>query len=157
VGASEGRLELNLGGFSAAQEASKTLDRTVYSPHFGLGARQRVAPHQDLGVRIELDDFNSNAMLGLRIIDYRYRVDRHLAIGAFFGFARYSAPTPAQGYYEGAGIQWRDLFPHWDLSVEVRNFDHLQRDKLLTSDPQNGDPVEWYSLLAPTITLDRRF
>jgi hypothetical protein len=43
------------------------------------------------------------------------------------------------------------------LSVEVRNFDHLQRDKLLKSDPQNGDPVEWYSLLAPTVTLDRRF
>jgi hypothetical protein len=158
VGASEGQLQLNLGGFSAAQEAAKTLDRTVYSPHFGLGARRQVAPHQDLGVRIELDDFDSNAMLGLRIIDYRYRVDRHLAIGAFFGFARYAAPTPAQGYYEGAGIQWRNLFPHWDLSVEVRNFDHLQRDKLLRSDlPTNGDPVEWYSLLAPTVTLDRRF
>jgi hypothetical protein len=91
-------------------------------------------------------------------VDYRYRLDQHLAIGAFFGFARYAAPTPAQGYYEGAGVQWRDLLPHWDLSLEARYFDHLQRDKLLPSDlPGNGDPVEWYTLFAPTLTISRRF
>jgi hypothetical protein len=157
LGASGGRLELNYGGFSSAQEAAKPSEVQVLSAHLGLGARKRVAPHQDLGVRIEVDDFDSKAMLALRIIDYRYRVDRHLAIGAFFGFARYAAPTPAQGYYWGGGIQWRDLLRHWDLALEARYFDHLQRDKLLASDPQNGDPVEWYNLLAPTITLSRRF
>jgi hypothetical protein len=54
-------------------------------------------------------------------------------------------------------LQWRDLFPHWDLSFEARIFDHLQRDKELASDPQNGDPVEWYALQAPALFLSRRF
>jgi hypothetical protein len=93
----------------------------------------------------------------VRILDYRYRLGRHLAIGAFVGFARYAAPTPALGYYEGAGLQWRDILPHWDLSLDARIFDHVQRDKLRASDPQNGDPVEWYTLQAPTLYLSRRF
>jgi hypothetical protein len=157
VGVSAGKLQLNLGGFTAAQESVQPASKDVVSPHLGLGVRKQVAEHQDLGVRVEADDFNSDAMLALRIIDYRYRLDRHLAVGAFFGFARYAAPTPAQGYYEGAGIQWRDLLPHWDVALEARYFDHLQRDKLLASDPQNGDPVEWYTLFAPTLTISRRF
>jgi hypothetical protein len=161
VGIAEGRLKLDLGGFSAAQEASAPLDKTVVSPHVGIGVRKKVSANQDLGVQVEVDDFNSAAMLGLRIIDYRYRVDRHLAIGAFFGFARYAAPTPAQGYYEGVGVQWRDVIPHWDAALEARYFDHLQRDKLTSSDlssaAQNGDPVEWYNLLAPTLSISRRF
>jgi hypothetical protein len=158
IGLSGGKLQLNLGGFTAAEESAQPAAKNVISPHIGLGIRRQVAEHQDLGVRVEADDFNSNAMLGLRIVDYRYRLDQHLAIGAFFGFARYAAPTPAQGYYEGAGVQWRDLLPHWDLSLEARYFDHLQRDKLLPSDlPGNGDPVEWYTLFAPTLTISRRF
>jgi len=157
VGVAAGRLALDLGGFSAAQEGANPADKTVVSPHIGLGVRKQVSANQDLGVRAEFDDFNSAAMLGLRVIDYRYRLDRHLAIGAFFGFARYAGPTPAQGYYEGAGVQWRDLFPHWDLSLDARYFDHLQRDKVLASDPQNGDPVEWYNLFAPTLSISRRF
>ena len=117
----------------------------------------RATTNQSLGVRAELDDFNSAVMLGLRIVDYRYRVSRHLAIGAFFGVARYAAPTPAQGYYEGVGLQWRNLLPHWDLSLDARYFDHLQRDKVLSIDPQNGDPAEWYTLFAPTLAVSRRF
>ena len=80
-----------------------------------------------------------------------------VAIGGFFGFTHYSGPTPALGYYEGAEMQWRDLFAHWDLSLDARIFDHVQRDKLLASDPQNGDPVEWYTMQAPTLFLSRRF
>jgi hypothetical protein len=157
LGVSGGRLGLDYGGFSAAQEAAAPQYRNVISPHLGIGVRKQVSANQDLGVRAELDDFNSAAMLGLRIIDYRYRVTRKLAFGAFFGFARYAGPTPAQGYYEGAGLQWRDLWPHWDISLDARLFDHLQRDKILPSDPQNNDPVEWYTMLAPSLYLSRRF
>jgi hypothetical protein len=156
LGISGGRLGLNLGGFTAAEEKAPLQYRGVASPHLGLGVRGAVTEHGDLGVRLDVDDFRG-AMLGLRVIDYRYRLDRHLALGVFFGFARYSGPTPAQGYYAGAGLQWRDLLPHWDLSFETRYFDHLQRDKLLASDPQNGDIVEWYMLQAPTLSLSRRF
>ena len=112
--------------------------------------------HVDLGVRAEFDDFRG-AMAALRILDLRFRLDRHFAIGAFFGFAHYSGPTPALGYYEGAELQWRNLFAHWDLSLDARIFDHVQRDKLLASDPQNGDPVEWYTMQAPALFLSRRF
>ena len=156
VGVSAGRLILDFGAFTSPL-AVPAVGKTVVSPHLGLGVRRRVANNQDLGVRLDLDDYNSDAMLGLRIIDYRYRISRHLAFGAFIGFARYAAPTPAQGYYAGAGLQWRDLLPKWDLSLEGRYFDHLQRDKVLPSDPQNGDPVEWYNLFAPTLSISRRF
>jgi Capsule assembly protein Wzi len=156
VGVSGGRLGLDLGGFSAAQEAAPIQYRSVISPHLGIGVRRAVTQNGDLGVRAEFDDFRG-AMVALRILDYRYRIDRHFAIGAFFGYARYAAPTPAQGYYEGAGLQWRDIWPHWDLSLDARIFDHVQRDKLRSTDPQNGDPVEWYAMQAPTLYLSRRF
>jgi|GEM_PF-236872 len=156
VGVSGGRLGLDLGGFSAAQESAPLAYRNVISPHLGFGARRAVTTNGDLGVRADLDDFHG-AMVGLRILDYRYRFDRHFALGGFVGFARYSGPTPAQGYYYGAGLQWRDLFPHWDLSLDARFFDHVQRNKLLPSDPQNGDSVEWYTMQAPTLYLSRRF
>jgi hypothetical protein len=156
VGFSGGRLGLDYGGFTSAEEAAPLRYRDVLSPHLGLGVRHQVTANGDLGVRAEFDDFHGD-MLALRVLDYRYRLARHLAIGAFFGFARYSAPTPAQGYYAGAGIQWRDLWPKWDLSFDARYFDRLQRDKLLPSDPQNGDPVEWYTMLAPSLYLSRRF
>ncbi|MFI4905662.1 MAG: capsule assembly Wzi family protein [Steroidobacterales bacterium] len=156
VGASGGRLGLDLGGFSAAQEAATAVQyRSVISPHLGVGVRRAVTTNGDLGVRAEFDDFHA-PMVALRILDYRYRLDRHFAIGAFFGFARYAGPTPALGYYEGAGLQWRDLWPHWDLSLDARVFDHVQRNKLPT-DPQNGDPVEWYTMQAATLYLSRRF
>jgi hypothetical protein len=129
--------------------------RSVISPHLGVGVRRAVTTNGDLGVRAEFDDFHA-PMVALRILDYRYRLDRHFAIGAFFGFARYAGPTPALGYYEGAGLQWRDLWPHWDLSLDARVFDHVQRNKLPT-DPQNGDPVEWYTMQAATLYLSRRF
>ena len=118
--------------------------------------RRAITEHGDLGVRADFDDFHG-ATVGLRMLDYRYSLDRHLAFGGFIGFARYSGPTPAQGYYYGAGVQWRDLFPHWDLALDARFFDHVQRNKLLPSDPQNGDPVEWYTMQAPTLYLSRRF
>ncbi|MGH9643013.1 MAG: hypothetical protein ACRD3Q_11350, partial [Terriglobales bacterium] len=156
LGVSGGRLGLDLGGFSAAEETAPLAYRSDFSPHLGLGVRRAVTEHGDLGVRADFDDFHG-AMVGLRILDYRYSLDRHLALGGFIGFARYSGPTPAQGYYYGAGLQWRDLFPHWDLALEARFFDHVQRNKLLPSDPQNGDPVEWYTMQAPTLYLSRRF
>jgi hypothetical protein len=118
--------------------------------------RRAVSANNDLGVRAEFDEFHG-AFAGLRILDWRYRLDQHIAISAFFGIARYAGPTPALGYYEGAGLQWRDVLPHWDLSLDARVFDHVQRDKLRASDPQNGDPVEWYTMQAPALYLSRRF
>jgi hypothetical protein len=156
AGVSGGRLGLDLGGFSPAEESAPTHYRNAISPHLGLGVRRAVSANNDLGVRAEFDDFHG-AMAALRILDWRYRLDQHLAIGAFFGISRYQGPTPALGYYEGFGLQWRDVLPHWDLSLDARIFDHVQRDKLRASDPQNGDPVEWYTMQAPALYISRRF
>ncbi len=156
LGVSGGRLGLDLGGFTKAEEAALPAYRSVISPHLGIGVRRAVTENGDLGVRAEFDDFHG-AMLGLRVLDYRYRFDRHFAVGGFFGFARYSGPTPAQGYYYGTSLQWHDLLPHWDLSLDARFFDHVQRNKLLPSDAQNGDPVEWYTMQAPSLYLSRSF
>ncbi len=155
-GISGGRLGLDLGGFSAAQESAPLQYRSVVSPHVGLGVRRAISTNNDLGIRAELDNFHG-AMVGLRILDYRYRFDRHLSVGGFIGYARYAGPTPAQGFYGGAGLSWRDLLPRWDLSLDARFFDHVQRNKLLPSDPQNGDSVEWYTMQAPALYLSRRF
>ncbi|HEY5020585.1 MAG TPA: capsule assembly Wzi family protein, partial [Steroidobacteraceae bacterium] len=92
LGVSGGRLGLNLGGFSPAQEAAPLAFRNAISPHLGVGVRRAVTANGDLGVRADLDDFHG-AMVGLRFLDYRYRLDRHFALGGFIGFARYSGPT----------------------------------------------------------------
>jgi hypothetical protein len=156
LGVSGGRLGLDLGGFTAAEERAPTDYHNEISPHLGVGVRRAVTSNGDLGVRAEFDDFHG-AMIALRALDYRYRFDRHFALGGFIGFARYSGPTPAQGYYAGAGLTWRDLMPHWDLSLDGRYFDHVQRNKVLASDPQNGDSVEWYTMQAASLYLSRRF
>ena len=159
LGASGGKLGLDLGGFSAASEAAVPRYRSVASPHLGVGLRRAVSAHTDLGVRVELDDFDG-LMVALRILDLRYRVGEHFALGAFGGFARYSGPTPAQGYYGGFGLQWRGVMGHWDLSLDDRFFNALQRDKVLPSDQaaaSNGDPVEWYLMQAPSLYLSHAF
>jgi len=156
LGVSGGRLGLDLGGFTKAQESAALSYQREISPHLGIGVRRAVTGNGDLGVRAEFDDFHG-AMMALRVLDYRYRLDPHLAVGGFIGFARYSGPTPAQGYYAGGGITWRELMPHWDLSLDARYFDHVQRNKLLASDPQNGDSVEWYTMQAASLYLSRRF
>jgi hypothetical protein len=156
AGVSGGRLGLDLGGFSVAQESAPLQYRSVLSPHLGIGVRRAVGSNSDFGVRAEFDDFHG-AMVALRLLDYRYRFGQHLAVSAFGGMARYQGPTPAIGYYGGAGLQWRDLLPHWDLSLDMRFFDHVQRDKLRPADPQNGDPVEWYTMQAPSLYISRRF
>jgi glycosyltransferase involved in cell wall biosynthesis len=156
LGFSGARLGLDYGWFDNPQQAIPTQYQSVSSVHLGVGVRRAVSAHGDLGVRAEYDHFRGT-MLALRIADYRYDIDKHLSIGAFFGFARYSGPTPAQGYYAGGSLAWRNLFRGWDLSFDSRYFDRIQRDKVLPTDPQNGDPVEWYTMQAPSLYLSHRF
>lgn len=175
VGASTGRLGLDLGGFSprtgcpgaagCASEAAPLQYRDELSPHLAVGLRRPVSTYFDAGVQAEFDDFDG-LMMGLRILDLRYRLGTNIAAGGFVGFARYSGPTPAQGLYYGLGVQWRNLWRHWDVSLEERYFDALQRDKVLPSDaaalqdpqlPGYADPVEWYMMQATSLTIAHDF
>jgi hypothetical protein len=161
VGVTRARLGLDLGGFSAASEAAPIDYRSSYSPMIGAGLRRAVTPRADVGVRAELDDLHGGLMVGLRILDYRYRLGHHVALTGFLGFARYSGPTPAQGLSYGYGLQWRNLWRGWDLSVDQRIFNALQRDKVLASDQaalqSTQDPVEWYQGQATTLSIAHAF
>ena len=73
------------------------------------------------------------------------------------GAARLDLATPAYGYYFGGGVQFKDLRPHWDLSVDLRYGDKIARDNLLSTDPQGGSPDNFYDLVGFSVYLSRRF
>ncbi len=106
-----------------------------FSHHVGVGARRRLSAHNDIGMRLELDRIDDYSMLSVRAVDYRFRFNRKWALGAFFGASRYDINLPAYGYYWGAGLQFLDLFPRWDIGFDMRHQEKLTRDKVLPSDP----------------------
>lgn len=126
-------------------------------PHVAIGARRKVSEHQDLGVRLEIDEIDSNILIGLRALDYRYRFDGPLAVTAFLGAARYDLATPAYGVYVGAGVQWRDLLPGWDVGLDARFASKIARDDLLPEDPVGGRPDAFYDIIGATLYVTRKF
>ena len=71
-----------------------------------------------------------------------------LALTVFLGAARYDLATPAYGFYYGVGLQWRDLLPHVDASIDLRYYDSVARDHVLPSDPQSSHrPDSFYDHL----------
>lgn len=137
--------------------AKQTVSSEV-APHVAFGARRAVSKHHDLGVRVELDRIDDEQLLAVRALDYRYRFDGPLALSVFLGAARYDLATPAYGYYMGAGAQWRDLLPHFDLNLDLRFMDKIARDKLLPSDPpSNPRPDSFYDVTGATVSLSYKF
>lgn len=106
--------------------------------HIGFGARRRVSQRNDLGVRLELDRVHGFDLVSVRALDYRFRWGQNIALGASFGVGRYDIELPAWGYYLGAGVQYRNLFPDWDLTLDYRHYDKMTRDKGLPSDPESN-------------------
>jgi hypothetical protein len=103
--------------------------------HLGVGARRRVSERSDFGVRLEVDRVQGEQLLSVRALDYRFRWTRRLALSGFFGVGRYEVGLPAYGYYWGAGVQYRDVLPGWDVGVDLRHHEKLGRDKVLPDDP----------------------
>jgi hypothetical protein len=154
VGATNNRQRVDL-----TPAVSRTTSPYRYGAHFGVGARRFVSDNSDLGARVEFDNIQGHSLIGARILDYRYRFHGPLALGFFLGAARYDLATPAYGFYLGAGIQWRNLFPGWDLGVDYRYADNVARDHLLPSDPPNvGDRNDsFYNISIFTLALSRHF
>ena len=126
--------------------------------HVGIGARRSVSQRSDLGVRLELDQLHDELLLAIRAIDYRYRLNDRLAVGAFFGAARYDLATPAFGYYGGVGGQWRNMLPSLDLNLDLRFADRVARDKLLPADPSSAvRPDIFYDMYGATLSLSYRW
>jgi hypothetical protein len=131
--------------------------RPAFGPHLGLGARRKVSEHQDLGVRLEADDINGHALIAVRALDYRYRFSGPLAWNAFLGAARYTLATPAAGFYLGTGVQWRDVLPRWDLSLDYRYAIKVSRQHVLPSDPVGNRPDSFYDINSLSLYVSRKF
>ena len=124
-------------------------------PHFTIGARRRISAHQDIGVALDVDSLRGRPMLGVRMVDYRYRFGRHLAAHAFVGAARYALATPAYGVYVGAGLEWRNLLPGWGIGVGFHNLISAQRLRDLRTEVRGGQ-VLW-STYSWTFDVSRSF
>ncbi len=125
--------------------------------HFGVGVRRELPKGGNIGVRLELDDVDSNVLLAIRALDYRFNLSQRLAINAFAGAARLNLATPAYGYYFGGGVQFKDLRPKWDLGVDLRYGDKIARDNLLPTDPKGGSSDNFYDLTGISVYLSWRF
>ena len=129
-------------------------------PYVAVGARRRVSTHQDLGVALEADDIGGRSLLSVRMLDYRYRFDSPLAVNAFLGASRYPVGTPAYGVYAGAGLQWRNVLPGWDVGLDYRTLIDAERERDLPTDPQplgTTKPDALYSISSFTVYLSRKF
>jgi len=127
-----------------------------FGPHVALGARRAVSNNNDLGVRLEYDQVDGHALVGVRALDYRYRFDGPVALGLFAGAARYNLATPAFSIYFGAGAQWRNIIPNWDLNFEFKHAQNLARDHLLATDPQGARPDSFYKVDGALVYLSRK-
>jgi hypothetical protein len=127
--------------------------------HYGIGARRRVSENNDLGVRAEFDMVGGRSLISLRALDYRYRWNDKLALGAFIGASRYDVNSlAANGYYWGAGLQWMNLLRGWNLGLDVRHNEKLTRTKLLRSDVDPDDRHGFYfDTNGVAIYVSRRF
>lgn len=154
AGANASRQSVDLTGV-----ATRTTGPLKYGYHFGLGARRSVSDHSDLGARVEIDEVQDHSLIGVRALDYRYRFNNPLALSFFIGAARYALATPAYGVYLGAGAQWRNVIRGWDLGVDVRYADNIQRDHLLPSDPPDvgARNDSFYNVLSTTLSISRHF
>jgi hypothetical protein len=138
---------------------TRTTGSIHYGYHYGIGARRFVSDHSDLGARVEVDDIQGHSLIGVRALDYRYRFNGPVALSFFMGAARYALATPAYGIYLGAGAQWRNVLPGWDLGVDFRYADSIARDHLLPSDPPNiGERNDsFYNIVTTTLSVSRHF
>jgi hypothetical protein len=108
--------------------------------HVAFGVRRPVAKRSGIGVRLEWDRVDGHQLISFRAVDYRLRMGRKFAVNAFFGVGRYDVDLPCYGYYWGAGLQYRDILPKWDLSLDWREHYKMGRDKTaLPDDP----PSTW--------------
>jgi hypothetical protein len=134
-----------------------TTSKWGFDPHFGLGARRAVSANNDLGVRLEVDQVDGHSLIGVRLLDHRYRFSDHFALGPFVGVARYNLATPAYSMYFGLGAALRDVLPKWDIGVDFKHAQNIARDHVLASDPQGVRPDSFYKIDSGILYLSRRF
>ena len=111
----------------------------------------------DLGVRIEADQVDGHLLIGLRPLDWRYRIGNHLAFSLFGGIARYNVETPATSMYAGLGAQWMNIIKSWDLNLDFRYAQNVARDHVLASDPPGVRPDTFYKIESLVFYISKHF
>jgi hypothetical protein len=96
-------------------------------------------------------------LIGLRPIDYRYRFEWPIAVGAFAGIERWNLATPATSEYVGLGLQWLNIMRGWDLDFEGRYGQNLARDHVLATDVQGARPESFYKVETLALFVSRHF
>jgi hypothetical protein len=164
VGATDKTAELFVEAGAHTSKVRSELDVNTFvnekggGAHIAFGARRAVSDFSDLGVRLELDDVDGHTLMSVRAIDYRFRFANPLALSVFIGASRYDLATPAYGLYLGAGLQWRNLFPGWDVGLDARQAKKVARDHLLPSDPQSPiRPDSFYTISGVSLSVSKRF
>jgi hypothetical protein len=142
---------------SVQPDLPSTTSSLGVGPHFGVGARRAVSENNDLGVRAEADEVDGHLLIGVRAIDYRYRFSDRFALSLFTGVARYDVATPAYSLFVGAGGQWRNILPKWDLGIDLQYAQNVARDHILASDQQGPRPDTFYKIETALLYLSRRF
>jgi hypothetical protein len=134
-------------------------ETTTTGGHIAVGVRRPISNRNDIGVRLDIDDLDGSMLLGVRAIDYRFRLNKKIALSLFAGAARYDLATPAYGIYTGAGVQWRDAFPKYDIGLEYRFADKIARDNLLPDDPPSEGSRDdaFYDASLLTLYVSRRW
>jgi hypothetical protein len=156
AGLNANRVLVTLDAVSASESGVRT--DTEIAPHLGIGARRAVSERNDLGVRAEFDRIDDVLFVAVRALDYRYRFESRLSVTAFLGAARYDLATPAFGYYGGFGAQWRDIFPRFDLNLDLRYADKVTRRKTLPDDPpRNVRPDSFYDISSVSTYLSYKW
>jgi hypothetical protein len=128
---------------------------TTSGYHVGVGVR-RALKNGNFGVRLELDDIDSNLLIAVRALDYKHAFTQNLSIGGFIGAARLDLATPAYGIWLGGALEY-DFSQHWAVSFDLRLGDKLARDNLLPTDPHGGRPDNFYDLRGVSLYLSHRF
>jgi hypothetical protein len=135
----------------------RTNTSTEVAPHLGIGVRRAVSDHQDLGARVEFDEIDDRGLISVRALDYRYRFDSPLAVSAFLGAARYALLSPAYGFYVGAGVQYRNLLPGWDLGLDFREDVKVARRHVYSFEPMSGRPDQFYDITDLALYISHSF
>jgi hypothetical protein len=80
-------------------------------------------------------------------------------LNVFIGAARYALETPAYGIYYGAGLQWRNVVPGWDVGADYRYANSVARDHLLPGDPPavGARNDSFYNISIFTRSISRHF
>jgi hypothetical protein len=153
AGVNVNRIDIDLTGLTR-----RYVTPTEVAPHVGVGARREVSEHQDLGARLEVDEMQGHALYTFRALDYRYRFNNPLALSLFGGATRYDLATPAFGFIFGAGAQWRNILPGWDLSLDYRYGIKVARLRDLPTDIQGGTrPDSFYDISALALYASKKF